>query len=298
MRRSQIRCACGAQWDLEPTGEIQVILCSCGRNLQASITLDPSFPPNKPEAAERRPVIGKRVFVAIVAILVLGAPFLSGIFRSRHATRGDLRNEPPLPRDASILSGSTTSTGPLDSMIPTAPAVSALDQLRRIAEEPVSTSASDLPLVCAAAGMRDRPMNGFEPIRRGNAGLGELTISNGTAQDAILLLSPLGPGKPVRAVYIRSNSTATLRRISPRLYIARYALGTDWSPRLLAFCSTTTRREFAEPLAFSESPSAEGTKYSTWELTLHPVAEGKAQTRQADPAQFVLIGDSLAKRRP
>ena len=128
---------------------------------------------------------------------------------------------------------------------------------------------------------------------RGGRGLGELTIRNGTPRDAVAKLVLVGQagtrapdGQVLRFVYIRANSDVTIREIDAGAYHLRFGTGSDWDVIARKFRRDTSYSEFVDAFDYRETPTATGTQYSVYEVTLNPVVGGTAHTSGIDEARF------------
>lgn len=111
-------------------------------------------------------------------------------------------------------------------------------------------------------------------------GEGELQISNGTSYDAVAKL--IRDGASVLTVYIKANSTYTMKNISDGTYWLAFAQGTDWNATTQKFNRNAQASAFDETFEFETT----ATQSAGWEVTLNPVAGGTAQSSDVDPAQF------------
>jgi len=111
-------------------------------------------------------------------------------------------------------------------------------------------------------------------------GEGELQISNGTSYDAVAKL--IRDGASVLTVYIKANSTYTMKNISDGTYWLAFAQGTDWNATTQKFNRNAQASAFDETFDFKTT----ATQTAGWEVTLNPVAGGTAQSSDVDPAQF------------
>jgi hypothetical protein len=111
-------------------------------------------------------------------------------------------------------------------------------------------------------------------------GDGELEISNGTSYDAVAKL--IRDGASVLTVYIKANSTHTMKNISDGTYWLAFAQGTDWNATTQKFNRNAQASAFDETFEFETT----ATQSAGWEVTLNAVAGGTAQSSDVDPAQF------------
>lgn len=125
-------------------------------------------------------------------------------------------------------------------------------------------------------------LNGQELLRLGPGGPSTLTVKNGTTQDAIVKLVTVTGRSTVRTVYVVRQSDWTITGIAPGAYRIRFALGNDWDPILKKFQKNESFSEFEDEFDFENRNG----RYTTWQVTLNPVAGGTAQTDSIDPADF------------
>jgi hypothetical protein len=110
-------------------------------------------------------------------------------------------------------------------------------------------------------------------------GPGSLNVFNGTSQDAyIKLIDPLSD-ELVASFYVQSNSTFTLEEIPDGTYEVIFTSGENWDSNTRSFTMSKSFARFDDPLDFNTILLADGgTEYRTYELTLHSVENGNAQT--------------------
>jgi len=111
-------------------------------------------------------------------------------------------------------------------------------------------------------------------------GEGELQISNGTSYDAVAKL--IRDGASVFTVYIKANSTYTMKNISDGTYWLAFAQGTDWNATTQKFNRNAHASAFDETFDFETT----STQSAGWEVTLNAVAGGTAQSSDVDLTQF------------
>lgn len=111
-------------------------------------------------------------------------------------------------------------------------------------------------------------------------GDGELQIKNGTSLDAVAKL--IRAGASVLTVYIKANSTYTMRNISDGLYWLAFAQGLDWDSTTQKFRRNAQYSAFEKTFDFNTT----NTQYTIFEVTLNPVIGGTAETSTVDPEQF------------
>ena len=133
-------------------------------------------------------------------------------------------------------------------------------------------------------GQPGRPSNG-QFVRQGSrTGRGELTIDNGAGQDAVITLA-VGK-RPTFAVYVRKGAKHTVTGIQDGTYHVFFTSGTDWDRKTRAFSRNCSFDRFDESMEFATTQTATQTEWSTWTITLQPVAGGNAPTSEVDPDDF------------
>lgn len=116
---------------------------------------------------------------------------------------------------------------------------------------------------------------------------GKLDIENGTDLDAVAILTPLSTNEILLAVYIRANDSNTVWRISDGEYSLYFTLGKNWDDELKEFRRNQIYQRFEDPINFISIRSSEGSiKYNILSVTLHEVAEGRANTIFVDEDEF------------
>ena len=129
----------------------------------------------------------------------------------------------------------------------------------------------------------ERPANGAIITSSMMSGQGELTITNGRSQDALVVLtSTTATNKPLLAVYVRANSSTTVRNISDRTYNVFFSHGDDWDKSSNKFTRNVSHTKFNDTLQFVTTM----TEYTIWQITVHAVAGGTAGTQSVSPGSF------------
>lgn len=111
-------------------------------------------------------------------------------------------------------------------------------------------------------------------------GYGELQIKNGTNFDAVAKL--IRGGTSVLTVYIKANNSYTILDISDGIYWLAFVQGLDWDSTTQKFRRDTQYSVFEDTFDFITT----GRQYTIFEITLHPVVGGTAETSPVDPEQF------------
>ncbi|MDD3427556.1 MAG: zinc ribbon domain-containing protein [Caldisericia bacterium] len=115
-------------------------------------------------------------------------------------------------------------------------------------------------------------------------GEGKLCIDNGTGQDTVAKL--VRGGSSIFTVYIKANSKYTISGISDGTYFLLFAHGADWDSENQVFRRNFSTSRFDELFDFITTEDYQYVYYSEFEVTLHPVAGGTAETSSVDLAQF------------
>ena len=128
------------------------------------------------------------------------------------------------------------------------------------------------------------------PPAPGPAGLGKLTIKNGTSRDAVAKLVT-GTADPKtwqtqRFVYVKANNTVVMEGIPVGTYRLAFMSGVDWEADARKFLREVSTSLFDDPFEFKEERTERGTRFSTWEVSLNPVAGGSATTSALPDGAF------------
>ncbi len=316
-QKVKVTCECGATWTIAPSDEIQVILCSCGRALQfelqaqeASVDNAQSHFAHKTSRGTRAPTNSDRIrkaihVVGMSAVLIATTAGLVALLRpdlfGRTSSRQPLLPSAPAPepriaappeRPRATVPQWSESRGaareePVSDIRLDTLSLEQMARMKAPGRFPQGTFSQPAPTEsnCVASSELRWPSNGTELTKAAGKGLGELKVSNGTAHDAVVILLRSNARKADRALYVRAGDTAILHAIRAGTYTTKFAAGTEWDTVRRRFCNATYS-EFTEPVDFTEVPSADGTTYSTWELTLHPTVGGTAKIERSDSAGF------------
>lgn len=118
-------------------------------------------------------------------------------------------------------------------------------------------------------------------VREGERdGLGELTVENGGDADAVLTLTH--GTDAVYSFYVLKGQTAKVTGIRDGQYDVYFAGGFDWDAASKRFTQSCAFTKFDDGLNFNTTDST----YSTWKLTLQPVAGGNASTTDIPEGSF------------
>jgi hypothetical protein len=132
-----------------------------------------------------------------------------------------------------------------------------------------------------------RPATGSELGGKYRGGLGQLKIANGTQRDAVAVLIDSATKVPKRAIFVRSGEAGAITSVPSGNYRLRFQFGQQWL-RERRFCEPANTSEFDDAFDFHQLATVGGTKYSTFEVTLHPVVDGTAKTHSPSNAELRL----------
>ncbi|WP_344442178.1 hypothetical protein [Kitasatospora nipponensis] len=118
-------------------------------------------------------------------------------------------------------------------------------------------------------------------VREGqDDGNGELTVENGGDADAVLTLTK--SGTTAYSFYVVKGKTAKVTGIRDGNYDVYFTGGFDWDAGTKQFTQSCDFTKFDDGLDFTTTSST----YSTWKVSLQPVAGGNATTTQVPPGSF------------
>ena len=112
-------------------------------------------------------------------------------------------------------------------------------------------------------------------------GLGQLTITNGGDTDATVGIVA-GQGAPLVTVYMGHGGTFTLHHIPDGTYTIYVTSGADWDGGARLFSRNCDFEQFDQTMDFTTT----STQYTTYTITLTPVAGGNASESSVDPGSF------------
>jgi hypothetical protein len=117
-------------------------------------------------------------------------------------------------------------------------------------------------------------------------GGGSLEVSNGTNRNAYVKLVEPRSGILVGALYVKANSASTLDQIPDGTYQVLFVLGEGWNPNTQSFTKNKSFAKFDQPLNFTTMQLGNRIEYRVFQITLHPVAGGKARTSGVNEQEF------------
>jgi len=121
-------------------------------------------------------------------------------------------------------------------------------------------------------------------------GLGEIRIDNGTNVDALAKLVKNYPHISVYTVYIKAKSVYKMTEISDGYYDLYFAHGQDWDEINQKFSVNVSYSKFEDGFDFVTQNEylldGVNTRYTTFEVTLHSVLGGSAETDKVSEKEF------------
>ncbi len=124
-------------------------------------------------------------------------------------------------------------------------------------------------------------------------GLGELTIKNGTSNDAVTKLVSTSTRKSILTIYIRRNSNFTIKKISDGNYKLYFVVGRHYDKDTNIFLQDCSFSVFEDDFFFTTQEyhltDKIKTEYSVFEITLHPVIGGSAKTVKITKYEFLSL---------
>ncbi|MFF4649160.1 hypothetical protein [Streptomyces sp. NPDC001380] len=133
--------------------------------------------------------------------------------------------------------------------------------------------------------VRDRRRATGSYVRSGSrTGRGSLTIENGGGRDAVVSLAR--GGRTVHSVYVRRGSTFKVRGVRDGTYAVYFTSGRDWDGSARRFTRDCGFSRFDDTMRFATVTTATQIRWTTWRLTLQPVAGGNARTTGLDARSF------------
>jgi hypothetical protein len=124
--------------------------------------------------------------------------------------------------------------------------------------------------------------------RRYLNGRGELTVENGSLDDAVVHLVDLNTGKTIRTFYVRADNTFTERQIPPGLYGVYFTTGIGWNAALKTFNLNASYSHFGNNLEYTEKIDQDRGKVEKiiYKMSLQPVQGGNAEIESSDKESF------------
>ncbi|MDR1918912.1 MAG: hypothetical protein LBQ65_04615, partial [Tannerellaceae bacterium] len=119
----------------------------------------------------------------------------------------------------------------------------------------------------------------------------EITIKNGTSQDAAVILLNTETESCMRNIYIRANNSFTIKQIPEGIYKMKYFQGDYWNPKLnngegfpiggfsknISFSMPSSSKDY---FIMYKEKTDNGYNYPTYTVTLHTVVNGNMKTKK------------------
>lgn len=248
-----IHCACGRVLHVRSADAGRRIRCiACGQELVVPPIQHPS---------RRRAIVAGAVSLALIASGIT----LIAVSESRPAPS-------PLPE-------------PPASVATVAPRLARQIALAPLVPRDLADSVGRGWISCTdlrRAGLVTRPRSGYELGRGQHADANELVVKNSSGRDAVVRIRRPSMRSVVRTAFVRTETVSTISRIPDGTYEVLFMFGEDWVPRLGRFCTGPSYSRFDDLFEFDPAYD----RYVSWEVTLHPVVGGTAETSPVDPAAF------------
>jgi hypothetical protein len=124
--------------------------------------------------------------------------------------------------------------------------------------------------------------------RRHLNGRGELTVENGSLDDAVVHLVDLNTGKTIRTFYVKTDNTFTERQIQQGLYGVYFTTGIGWNVALKTFNFNASYSHFGNNLEYTERIDQDRGRVEKiiYKISLQPVQDGNAKIESSDKDSF------------
>ena len=117
----------------------------------------------------------------------------------------------------------------------------------------------------------------------GTGGHGELTVENGSSEDAtVKLCCDIASGHPLRWFFVQAHTSAFIKRIPQGSYKVVFAKGLNWMKPIFSWHPSYS--EFEKTFEFSEP---KGIQYKSITVTLQSVPLGNVRTREITREEFL-----------
>ena len=113
-------------------------------------------------------------------------------------------------------------------------------------------------------------------------GQGQLKITNGTNDDAVVKIINTVTNASLGEFYIDSNNEYTIVGIPDGSYNLFFSLGKNWDATDNKFITCKSFSKFDEAFSFATT----NTQYTTFEVTLNPIPGGTASTTSVNENDF------------
>lgn len=157
--------------------------------------------------------------------------------------------------------------------------------LQRISFTPLATSLEGIATLPALQLPVSLP-TGTQITPPVGSGYSQLTVKNGNPVDAVFKLVDVNSGQTLRFLYVQANDNLTVDDLGTCTCDLRFATGIDWDVEQQRFRRSMALSAFSDPAEFAITIEDDIEYWSTLEVTLHPVPEGKAQTEALSEDEF------------
>lgn len=127
-------------------------------------------------------------------------------------------------------------------------------------------------------------------------GNGELTVENGTSEDAVVLLSDVAN----RALwfFVKARSSADVAKIPEGSYTLGFTTGLNWVESEDTFRWHPSYSEFERLFLYSEQRDSKGIQYKSISVTLNPVPLGNIRKKAITREEFLRGHHHLGLQQP
>ncbi len=132
-----------------------------------------------------------------------------------------------------------------------------------------------------------RSLTGIIRPNQDAGGFGLLTVTNGTADDAVAILTR--NGNLVTALYLRSGDNYSVNNIKDATYNLYFSTGSDWNGK--EFLSSPTYQRFQDALVFTTKTTATGRVITALNFSLQTAAGGNPPVINIAKSDFPDIGN-------
>jgi hypothetical protein len=268
-----------------------VTILDAARAMVQPPTTSPRTQTNQPRARKVRRFRPLYAVVAAIGVMVLAGSFLVVHFQSRgkttpagHASFAEI-DEPTTSQRQTIGSpssdaGDQSTKWEIVDAEPEPPnPKDAPSSARRSQRQPAATDEAGVPQSGLSFEQEPSLPNGAKIAPDvGTDGRGELTVNNGTSEDAEVVLYNVERDEQTRDVNVKAYNLFEITGIPVGTYELKYALG-------------ATCYQFERPLDYIEQRTEEADRvrvnYKEISVTLHPVVGGNVRTKKIPRSEFL-----------
>jgi hypothetical protein len=118
-------------------------------------------------------------------------------------------------------------------------------------------------------------------------GLGELTVENGTTEDAVVRLVEVDGERTVKWFSVQAHTSGRVGQIPEGIYRIRFTSGLDWDESATSFRWHPSYSEYERTFLYKEESDSEGVQYKKISVTLNSVVSGNVRTRPITREEFL-----------